>query len=295
MTNTSVRKAVIAIDGGGTRCRVAYVAADLCEVVEGGASNACSNFDGTVQSINAALQELGQRLAMPVSELHSTPAYAGLAGVIDKTIESKLHKTLPFNQLKIEDDRHCAVRAALGMNDGILCHCGTGSFFALQSHNAVRYAGGWGPVLGDTASAYWLGTRALSLTLNTVDGLFESTPLAEHFLDVLEGTSGIVNFAALATPAEIGALAESVSEYAASQDALAVRALTEGASLIADTLVALGWTKNLPICLAGGVGTHYQDYLPKELQACIASPKGEPIDGAIALAQAFLQELQHEG
>ena len=56
----------------------------------------------------------------------------------------------------------------------------------------------------------------------------------------------------------------------------------------------LGWTSGLPICLTGGIGPHYRGYLPEMMQTSVAPALGEPLTGAIALAEDFRKELAHE-
>jgi len=56
----------IAIDGGGTSCRIAVVAENNIELVVKGAANAFSDFDGTVQTIYSGLRELSERLSIDI-------------------------------------------------------------------------------------------------------------------------------------------------------------------------------------------------------------------------------------
>ena len=49
MSNASTLTA-IAVDGGGTRCRIAAVTDNGCEVVIKGAANAFTDLDGTVHT-----------------------------------------------------------------------------------------------------------------------------------------------------------------------------------------------------------------------------------------------------
>ena len=52
-----------------------------------------------------------------------------------------------------------ALRGALGEKDGIVVHCGIGSFAASRIDGKSRFAGGWGPVLGDEVTVtrtFWL-------------------------------------------------------------------------------------------------------------------------------------------
>lgn len=273
---------VVAIDGGGTRCRVAFDDGPRTIVVETGPANASTDFDGTVRQVTDGLTALAARVERDLSGL---PAFVGLAGVVDDGIAERLRAALPLNNVRVADDRPAALRGALGPGDGVIAHCGTGSFFAAQVGGVMRFSGGWGSVLGDEASALWIAKLALRIALDCADGLHPPSPLTDRLLADLGGAPGIVAFAGKASPAQIGALARHVTEYAAAHDAVATRVMQEGADEIARTIPMLGWTPGMTICLTGGLGPNYAPYLPHEMQRHVAPPKGEPLAGAIALAR----------
>lgn len=183
------------------------------------------------------------------------------------------------------DDRLSAARGALGRNDGVIAHCGTSSFFVAQIDGRTRLTGGWGAVLGDEASAQWVGRKALTLVLRYVDGLDQRSALADELLAHFQTADAIVAFARNATPAELGALAPRVTNHALSGDRVAMAILQYGADHIAADLRQMGWTPGLTICLTGGIGPHYAPYLADDMRDDLAQPRGTPLDGAIALAQ----------
>lgn len=284
-----LKVSAIAVDGGGTNCRIAGITETACEVVVKGAANAFTDFDGTVRTITAGLRDLAELMSVPVSTLAATPAYLGLAGVVDHEIEHALQKALPFTTVKIEGDGKSAIRAALGADDGIVAHCGTGSFFGLQRNKAQRLVGGWGAVLDDIASARWMGCRVLSLTLYATDGLVNETDLTKHVMNLYGSPKKILEFGNRAVASEIGQLAKTVSEYAKQNDETALQIFKEGAFLIEDTVSRLGWSDE-SICLTGGLGPAYVSFLPDVMREKIIDPKGEPLDGAVELAREFSRE-----
>jgi len=288
--NDASKITAIAVDGGGTNCRIAAIADNGCEIVVKGAANAFTDFDGTVQTITSGLHELSGNLSVSLDVLTDTPAYLGLAGVVDQRIARALQESLPFTIVKIEGDKRSAVCAALGSQDGIIAHCGTGSFFGVQSNNTQRFVGGWGGVLDDIASARWMGCRALSLTLYATDGLVSKSGLTESIMDYYTSPTGILEFASHASAIEFGQLARKVSEYSRQNDVIAVQIFNEGAALIADTVSKIGWN-NGTLCMTGGLGPEYIPYLPQAMRCCVSEAKGEPLDGAIELARAFSREV----
>ena len=101
----------------------------------------------------------------------------------------------------------------------------------------------------------------------------------------------MVAFAALASPAQVGQHAQMVTDHAGSGDGVARAILQAGADEIFERLGKMGWSSKLPLCLTGGMGHVYGDYLPSEASAAITAPIGKPIDGAVALARRFGKEL----
>ncbi len=285
---------VLAIDGGGTRCRVALGTGDAITAIETGSANVSTDFDGSVRQILEGLDRLAERLAWPLDRLTALPAFVGLAGVTGPAIAERLRAALPLARVRIEDDRPAALRGALGRRDGAIAHCGTGSFYAAQIGSDMRFSGGWGPVLGDEASAQWIGRTALRMTLETTDGRIAPAPFGARLLADLDGPAGIVRFAGTARPTDFGAIAPLVTEFAQGGDALARAILRLGADEILRGLRHIGWQPGRTLCLTGGIGPHYAAYLPDEMRACIAPAEGEPLDGALSLARDLAQETQDE-
>ena len=284
---------VIAIDGGGTRCRLALITESQPVLIEGGSVNVTSNFDAAVRELSRGLAALAQKAGLTTSDLAALPTYAGLAGVMDQGMAQKVTAALPQTHIRVEDDRPAALRGALGTTDGVVAHCGTGSFIAAQVAGRTRFAGGWGAVLGDPASAQWVGRRALTLTLEVVDGLRATSALSDRLLAKFTGCAGIVAFAATARPADFGALAPAVTEHALTDDAIACNIINEAAEDITALLPKLGWTPGMALCLTGGIGPHCAPYLPDNIAANVTAPQGEPLSGAIELAQMYRDELSN--
>lgn len=285
---------IIAIDGGGTRCRIALETGQKTMVVETGSANASTDFDRTLNEISAGLTKLAAQANVPTETLRHIPAYVGLAGVTGPDIAQRLTAALPFADVRVEDDRHAALRGALGETDGFVAHCGTGSFFAAQLQGQPNITGGWGPVLGDIASAQWVGRHALSYTLDASDDLKPRSDMAEHLLATHGGTSGIVAFAASARPTDFGAIAPIVTTHAEKGDVLATALLQDAAAHLVHTLTLMGWAEGLTICLTGGIGPHYAKYLPDHMRSDVKAPQGEPLTGALSLARDFRKEVTRE-
>ncbi|MEX0286595.1 MAG: BadF/BadG/BcrA/BcrD ATPase family protein [Paracoccaceae bacterium] len=277
----------LAVDGGGTRCRMALSMGDQVHVVETGSANVSSDFDAAVGELHNGLKQLSQ--ASGLADLSNVPGYFGLAGVTGSAIADRLAAVVPLHRIRIEDDRPAALRGALGTQDGVLAHCGTGSFLCAQIAGNTRQIGGWGPVLGDEASAFWVGRMALNLTLAAVDGLHPHSALSQAILDRFNTAADIVAFAGQATQKEMGEVATYVTT-APQDDPLAGAIMQRASAYVYDAASWLGWTEGMALCLSGGIGPTYAPYLPEPAQATLVDPLGSPLDGALDLARGFAQE-----
>ncbi len=283
---------VVAVDGGGTRCRLVLDTGDERFAVETGPANVATDFDAALCEIRDGVEMLAELAGMTDDEIAELPAYVGLAGATDRAICDRVVAALPFAHGRVEEDRAAALQGALGPADGAIAHCGTGSFFGLRQGGRTRYLGGWGSRLGDEASAFWVGREALTGTLAVVDGLRPASPLSDALLARWATPAGIVAFAAEASPQAIGRLARDVAEAADTGDALGRDVLTRGAAHVAAMLDVLGWKPGLPICFTGGFGARYAPYLPEDMRAALVESQAAPIEGAIALARAFAAEVR---
>lgn len=290
MATTSDIKA-IAVDGGGSQCRLAWVTDDGYQSVTTGASNASSDFDATVQHICDGLRMMSADTSVALEDLVSKPAYLGIAGVTGPAVAERLQASLPFERARIQGDQFASLTGALGNGDGVLVHCGTGSFFATQRNSLQKFVGGWGSVLDDIASACWVGKRALSQALYATDGLCQPSELTHQLIKDYDDTAGIVAFASAATPADFGQVAQVVSFYAKQNDPVARQVYADGAALITDTIIKLGWSGDEIICFTGGVGREYETYIPQNMRTKLQPAKGEPLDGAVELAWRYHREL----
>jgi len=71
---------VLAIDGGGTHCRIAYGSCENHSLVDMGAANVSSDFEGALNTILGGVEALCAKLQMPVADLIACPCYIGVQG-----------------------------------------------------------------------------------------------------------------------------------------------------------------------------------------------------------------------
>ncbi|WP_428523122.1 BadF/BadG/BcrA/BcrD ATPase family protein [Roseibium sp.] len=281
---------VLAVDGGGTRCRLALSSPAADIRVEVGSANVTTDIYAALSEINVGLKALAGKADLAQGELARVPAYFALAGYQADRDREQLLDGVPLRRIKVEDDRPAALLGALGCKDGALIHSGTGSFFGVQVDATTRFSGGWGAVLGDFGSAAWFGKSALALVLDAEDGLFPRTVLAEALNDRFGGVAGILAFAITAAPADFGALAPEILSQ--SDDPISQQLIGQAVSHFDENLRHLGWSAGMPVCLTGGLAPHLAPFLTEPVRKNLRSAAGSPIDGAIAIAREFAKEVQ---
>jgi N-acetylglucosamine kinase-like BadF-type ATPase len=80
----------------------------------------------------------------------------------------------------VVNDALIALVAGAGIEPGIVVIAGTGSIaYGRNARGAAARAGGWGHMIGDEGSGYWIGQRALAAVVREVDGRGPATRLTD--------------------------------------------------------------------------------------------------------------------
>lgn len=276
--------AVFGVDGGGTACRIALVHDGRRFESRLGPANVTTDLAGAIATVRQGIARVADQAGLAPEAVSRIPAHVALAGLLNTAQAQEVRHALGLNDAIVADDRLAAVVGALGGDDGAVAGVGTGSFLGRCSGGTVRFAGGWGLILGDEASGAWLGREALAAALRAADGLAAQTGLGRALIDRFNGPEGIVVFAASASPAEFGEIAREVVRAAGSGDSSALSLMRRGADYLGAGLRALGWQGGEPLCLVGGVSSAYADWLDPELARALRPAAGSALDGALRLA-----------
>lgn len=95
---------------------------------------------------------------------------AGAREVKDRSdLKKAFEKKLKYKNILITTDAMTALYGAFEGNEGMILICGTGSVLYGYSNREITRVGGWGRIIGDEGSGYWIGKRALNLVMKEYD------------------------------------------------------------------------------------------------------------------------------
>jgi N-acetylglucosamine kinase-like BadF-type ATPase len=189
-------KFYLGVDGGGTQTR-AVVMNDTLEVVGRGTAGPGNHYRvGPVLAAEHCRQAAqnamfdAARLA-PDFQREDVAAWGfGLAGVRRNSDAQRMRLHLEAvarcPSWVLDTDAAAAHSGALNGAPGIVLIAGTGAIcFAIDEEGERFYGDGWGPVLGDEGSSYWIGQEALKAICRAHDGRTSRTHLSGPVLNAL--------------------------------------------------------------------------------------------------------------
>jgi len=212
---------VLGIDGGGTK--TVGMAADMQGNVLGRGVSGASNYQtvGLDQAV-AAINEASEQAAR-VADGKCKAVCLGLAGVAREKDRSLLLPAIEkldlAEKIILEHDAAIALAGALACEPGVVVLAGTGAMaFGINYSGAKRRANGWGSVLGDEGSAYYIGRCALTAACKAYDGRGPKTTLIKRLMEHLDldDFTDIVReiYGKQTSPKDIASLAPLVSQVA---------------------------------------------------------------------------------
>jgi glucosamine kinase len=152
---------VAAVDGGGTKTAAALAdrAGRVTILPPGRGCNPQDDPDWATV-LGGVLGALGR----PVAAVLGLPGWGEVAAH-DRAVAALVAAHLPGAE--IVNDVELAWRGAFPEGEGVLILAGTGSM--AWARGGVR-VGGWGDLMGDEGSAFWIGQRALAGMAHAIDG-----------------------------------------------------------------------------------------------------------------------------
>jgi glucosamine kinase len=245
----------LAIDAGGTKTRC--VLADETRTLAQAAT-------GTVKLMRVAEAEATLRLHAMLAEAATTAGVSladvdhtcfGLAGSRSESVQQWARKAIAEagvgGQLAMCGDEEIALDAAFHGGPGILVIAGTGSNAICRAADGQLYgAGGWGPVLGDEGSGYWIGLEAIRAALRAHDEAARNSA-AQALLREVEQAFGLASLGELialgnlrvasneARPPDFASLVPVIAALAARGNMLALEVLERAGEELASLVTLL--------------------------------------------------------
>ncbi len=295
----------VGVDGGATKTLA--VAADEDGLVLGSGESGPSNYhivglEGAISNINAAIRSSIAAAGAEAADV----AVLGLAGM-DTSYDFELFEReaaprVASRRVYVRHDAEIALVGATLGQPGVIVIAGTGSVAGARNR-AGEYArcGGWGYLVGDEGSAYYIACEALRAVLWAYDGRGEPTALVEELTRALGVGSPeeLVRklYVEKLSVTEIARLAPLVTSLAARGDAVARSIVVAAARHLALHVLALvrrlrmEGEQPIKVAVVGGVFRAgsvilepFRSLLEEHFKVEIIEPQLPPVAGALLLS-----------
>jgi N-acetylglucosamine kinase-like BadF-type ATPase len=295
---------VLGLDAGGTKTVCLLADGDGNVVGSGRAGGANLQTEGELQVEKVLHAVIDQ--ALDGRDPQIAALCLGMAGA-DRaddtaTVRDILRRLGHRHHVLVVNDALVALVAGAGDSPGIVIISGTGSIqYGVNQRAMAARAGGWGFMLGDEGSGYWIGRHAVTAVLHERDGRGPRTKLTPLVCDHFEVASPDLLVRQIydrgLRPQAIASLGALVEHARAHGDIVAAEILrqaaehlTIGAQSVVSrlgmrgdpfaTVLAGGMFRAIP-WLADEVGRRMLDVAPRSR---VAPLNVDPAEGAVRLA-----------
>lgn len=285
---------LLAIDGGQTGIKTRLVAAD------GSASDRLLPAVFTDRPLSPQLAAVVAEIERATGEVPHTVT-VGVSGLTSAEAEADALMQRPdlagVQRLVVTHDSVTSFLGVLGDQQGAVVAAGTGVVTLGVGPVHSTRVDGWGYIMGDAGSGYWIGRETLDAVMRAHDGRGPATSLTavmqERWPDL--ETAYVPLQASEDRVRTVASFAAPTAAHAASGDPVAIRICREAAAeLAAAVLAALRVTEAPADAAIGAIGgvfgselirTAFESAVRAERpDARFVPPAGTGLDGAVALA-----------
>lgn len=291
--SSTTARFVMGIDGGATKTLAAVLdlARGELHLGRGGPSN--QDAVGVHAATNALLEAADEAIARAGagSRANLDGAVLAVAGTDTDAVEAQVHMHCPASWIVVNDVVG-AWATATAAQPGVGVISGTGSnVFGVGPHARAWRAGGWGHILGDEGSGYWLGLQSIKAVLSDREASGPPTALSDAAVEFF-GAPSVEALAPLLytkplTKSEIAAFAVHTARLAQEDDPVAHALYEEGAGLLGTQVAAVirqtGLSGAFPIGLIGSAfkaGEIFVGPLTRAIHAVAPEARIAPVDTA---------------
>ena len=235
-------KIIIGVDGGGTKIEACAYDLDgkLLGTGMSGFGNLLIESNVAISNIIESIEKCLEQLPKLSECLH---IYLGLAGSDNSDQIEKLEKSLKkFNApTTIMNDARIAHAAVLEGRDGILTIAGTGSVSYGICDGKIDMTGGWGHLLGDEGSGYWVAIEAIKQMIAQKDNGKSLSKLSLALLNKLKikEVQEVKSFIYQTSKGEVASLVPIIVQAAKSGSEDAIHILYKAGRYLGDMTVQL--------------------------------------------------------
>ncbi|MGP5597507.1 N-acetylglucosamine kinase [Glutamicibacter arilaitensis] len=297
---------LLSVDGGQTGIKMRFEHGDETQELR---------FPG-VQTQEPVLPQLARAINQAIAE-HNAPSAVisvGTTGLVKAEHDARqlfeLIDSPATGQIALAHDSVTSYLGALGDHHGVVVAAGTGVVTLAVGHDAVARVDGWGHIMGDIGSGYWIGQQAMDAAMRGFDGRGPATALTDQLAARWPDlTEAYIELQAMPERvATVASFAQVAADLAAT-DAIAAQICARAGSELANSAatalrrVALAQGAG-PVLVAGigGVlaGEYVKNSFAQELERLIPAAQlqdssGNGLDGAQRLSRLpedhALQEL----
>ena len=165
----------IGIDGGGTKTNgVLYQDNRQIDEINGEMGNPIVNFELAISNVIQVINHLLSNNNLHYSDINCISiGMAGAGTIVEKLTDAFSKKILC--RFVVDSDLKMSHIATFKNNDGNLFIAGTGSSLLSRKDGEFIQKGGWGHILGDEGSGYWIGKQILKTYVDYLD--YAESPL----------------------------------------------------------------------------------------------------------------------
>jgi len=259
--------------------------------------------------VRSACEELGRRLersggASPEAACLSLTGYHEGDEFVPLLVKEEVRRVVPgLERIHVIPDYVGNWAAATAGEPAIMVLSGGGAVaYGRDASGHSARSGGWGHLLGDEGSGYWIGLEAIKVVFRAHDGMVPKTSLEAEMMQRFEVAyvRDLMNkvYSGEISEPDIAGLVPVVDALARQGDETSMRIMERGAAhLMKLAVVLLEQLGELPVFLSGGVwnAAAMDENFRRLLDEAghnveVSRGKGEPWEGIFVIAQGRILE-----
>jgi len=293
----------LGIDGGGTKTECVIGDEDCVLGTSFGSTIKIKKVGEKTarQALELAVRTVCQKAGITPGQLTGT--CIGIAGSSIPEVKDWTYsvlKQLVSGEILVVNDALVAHRAAFNGGPGVIVIAGTGSHvLGINAREKTARAGGWGPIISDEGSGFWIGRTAVAQAMRAQDS-GRATDLLQTVMNAwkLAGVEEVVSMANSNPPPDFASLLPEILRCADAGDAMAREILSLAANELAQLtriVIRKLWLDPdaVSVAVTGGVFSHSPQIRQMFSNSICAEHPGttvnaepvHPVMGALSMAR----------